>query len=138
MFPTEEQLVKMPLNRLRYLDINTIEEELLVQKVINSKLIKQPYTKQVKLRVPDINTKEQEIEWQKKIDAERERLREKPQMLEAKEEVLEDIIVEDPLREDLKEDLKEDPNPFRNLEAKGKECCGSLGIRHKKNCPTLK
>ena len=76
---TKEQLMEMPLNKLKLIDISSKEEEALVQAVINLKTIDiPPQTTVYNLDVPDIKTAEEEAKWQKIMDDRRAGL--KPQV----------------------------------------------------------
>ena len=76
---TKEQLMEMPLNKLKLIDISSKEEEALVQAVINLKTIDiPPQTTVYNLDVPDIKTSEEEAKWQKIMDDRRAGL--KPQV----------------------------------------------------------
>ena len=78
-FPTKEQLMAMPLNKLRLIDINSKEEEDLVQAVVRLKEVQNPPQTPVNtLDVPDIKTAEDEAKWQKILDDRRAGL--KPQV----------------------------------------------------------
>ena len=58
---TKEQLMAMPLNKLRLIDINSKEEEDLVQAVVRLKEVQNPPQTPVNtLDVPDIKTAEEE------------------------------------------------------------------------------
>ena len=132
-FPSVEQLKAMDLNKLRNVDIRSDEEERIVQEIVDSKVSRQVIAHPTNLIVPDIKTKEEEIYWQAKIDAEKEKVKNRG-LVAISEEAIEEVVLDTPI---------EDPNPFHHIEEKvetktGKECCGSLGFRHKKNCPTLK
>lgn len=62
----------MSLQRLQSFDIREKDEEELVQKVINQKLLANPPVRDVYTAdVPDIRTPEEEAEWQAKLDARR-------------------------------------------------------------------
>ena len=67
-FPTREQLMAMPIRRLRNIDIAEQDEELVVQEILNAKLAKLPPERKHNVRVPDIKTPAEEKYWQKKID----------------------------------------------------------------------
>lgn len=59
----------MSLPQLRNIDINTKEEEALVQAVVSLKTVQQPPAMQVqRIDVPDIKDKATEEKWQKIID----------------------------------------------------------------------
>ena len=76
---TTEQLMAMPLNKLRLIDINSKEEEDLVQAVVRLKEVQNPPQTPVNtLDVPDIKTAEEEAKWQKILDDRRAGL--KPQV----------------------------------------------------------
>ena len=76
---TKEQLMAMPLNKLRLIDINSKEEEDLVQAVVRLKEVQNPPQTPVNvLDVPDIKTAEEEAKWQKILDDRRAGL--KPQV----------------------------------------------------------
>jgi len=76
---TKEQLMAMPLNKLRLIDINSKEEEDLVQAVVRLKEVQNPPQTPVNtLDVPDIKTAEDEAKWQKILDDRRAGL--KPQV----------------------------------------------------------
>ena len=76
---TKEQLMEMPLNKLKLIDISSKEEEALVQAVINLKTIDiPPQTTVYNLDVPDIKTSAEEAKWQKIMDDRRAGL--KPQV----------------------------------------------------------
>jgi hypothetical protein len=106
-FPSMEELMAMPLYRLKLLDISTAEEEAMVQTAINAKVQNSPAPSLNKpLRIPDIKTGEEEKHWQGIVDAEREKLRPRP------------------------------INPEVKVK-RFCEQCNSRGVRHKKDCPTL-
>lgn len=66
---TEQQLVSMPLTILRNLDLQSKEEERLVQKVVEQRLQKMPPSTPVyRNDVPDISSPEEEKVWQEKIN----------------------------------------------------------------------
>jgi hypothetical protein len=76
---TKEQLMAMPLNKLRLIDINSKEEDDLVQAVVRLKEVQNPPQTPVNtLDVPDIKTAEDEAKWQKILDDRRAGL--KPQV----------------------------------------------------------
>ena len=76
---TKEQLMELPLAKLKLIDISSKEEEALVQAVINLKTIDiPPQTTVYNLDVPDIKTAEEEAKWQKIMDDRRAGL--KPQV----------------------------------------------------------
>jgi hypothetical protein len=76
---TKEQLMAMPLNKLRLIDINSKEEEDLVQAVVRLKEVQNPPQTPVNtLDVPDIKNTEEEAKWQKILDDRRAGL--KPQV----------------------------------------------------------
>lgn len=69
-FPPLEELQTMPLSRLRLIDINSQEEEEIVQDLIDQKIEDKDGPENIyRGDVPDIQTPEQEAEWQKKIDS---------------------------------------------------------------------
>ena len=75
-FPTFEELQKMPLNRVRLLDIKTPEQERLVQEIVNKKMVKLPPQNQIYDRLDhDIKSKEEELRVQKELDERREKLK---------------------------------------------------------------
>lgn len=66
---TREELLKMPLRRLRLIDIQSVEEEKIVQEVVDIKVAQEPPAMEIsRIDVPDITTPEQEKHWQKIID----------------------------------------------------------------------
>ena len=69
-FPTREELMLMPLNRLRStIDVKNKEEEMILQEVVSLKMGQTiPDTQIYRGDVPDIKTKEDEEKWQKIID----------------------------------------------------------------------
>ena len=76
---TKEQLMELPLAKLKLIDISSKEEEALVQAVINLKTVDAPPQTPVSTAfVPDIKTKEEEEKWQKILDEKRAGL--KPQV----------------------------------------------------------
>ncbi len=78
-FYTEQELMSMPLQVLRGLDIETKDQETLVQKVVNRRVAALPPSSPIFRRdVPDIENQEQEKEWQQKINERTARL--KPRM----------------------------------------------------------
>lgn len=69
-FPSRTQLRRLPLERLRLVDVHNPEEEKLLQEVVDEKLADKPVPGDVnRLDVPDIKTPEEEAKWQKIIDA---------------------------------------------------------------------
>ena len=76
---TKEQLMAMPLNKLRLIDINSKEEEDLVQAVVRLKEVQNPPQTPIKTSdVPDIYNSTEEAKWQKILDDRRAGL--KPQV----------------------------------------------------------
>lgn len=121
----------MSIKRLQLIDIHNAEEEALIQTVINSKVASEPVKRQVNIRVPDIRNGEDEAIWQAKIDAAREELR--PDQVK-----MGDIVPDGEVEiKDNTEVISHTITPIVEAKKSGKECCGSLGLRHKKNCPTL-
>ena len=77
--PTKDELMQMPVAKLKLIDITNKEEEALVQAVINLKTVDAPPQTPVSTAfVPDIKTKEEEEKWQKILDEKRAGL--KPQV----------------------------------------------------------
>jgi hypothetical protein len=119
-FPSMEELMAMPLYRLKLLDISTAEEEAMVQTAINAKVQNSPAPSLNKpLHIPDIKTVEEEKYWQGVVDAEREKLR--PQAVS-----MEQIVPDASQVADMPE-----------VKKRFCEHCDSKGVRHKKVCPTL-
>lgn len=68
-FYTESELMRMPISRVRNLDIRDSNEEALVQKVVDIRVSSMPLPQAVNRRdVPDIKTVEEEAKWQKVVD----------------------------------------------------------------------
>ncbi len=161
-FPTVEELAAMPISRLRTLDIQSSNEEALVQIVINEKVKAAPVEVPQLVIHEDIRTKEDELAWQAKVDERNERLRPKeisvaldgleedlplgPPLdytnntpnepisipVDASEEVAVDVPIEIVVDPEL-EELEEIPQELQ-AKAPGCEECGSKGRRHKKGC----
>ncbi len=66
---TKEQLMAMPLVALRGIDVESPQQEQLIQQVVTEKLAVLPPQRPVYRKdVPDIKTPEQELHWQEIID----------------------------------------------------------------------
>lgn len=75
-FPTKEALMTMPLKVLRGLDIDTPEQQNLVQQIVNERMSSLPPERPVyRNDVPDIQTPQEEMRWQQIIDERTARLR---------------------------------------------------------------
>ena len=78
-FPTKEELLQLPVAKLRLVDVHNKEEENLLQAVISLKDAQNPPKMEIKtIDVPDITSKEEELKWQKILDDRRAGL--KPQV----------------------------------------------------------
>ena len=78
-FPTKEELLQLPVAKLRLVDVHNKEEENLLQAVISLKDAQNPPKMEIKtIDVPDIKTAEEEAKWQKILDDRRAGL--KPQV----------------------------------------------------------
>ena len=120
----------MPLHRLKMLDIQSAEEEAMVQTAINAKIQNSPAPAlSEKFHVPDIKTGEEEAHWQAIVDAEREKL--KPPSIS-----MEQIIPDATQVADI-EVVSEPSEPSELVVKRFCEHCDSKGVRHKKGCPTL-
>ena len=79
IFPSREELMQLPLNKLRTIDVKDRFEEELLQAVINLKTEQQPPQTPIKTSdVPDIYNSTDEAKWQKILDDRRAGL--KPQV----------------------------------------------------------
>ena len=79
IFPSREELMQLPLNKLRTIDVKDRFEEELLQAVINLKTEQQPPQTPIKTSdVPDIYNSTEEAKWQKILDDRRAGL--KPQV----------------------------------------------------------
>jgi len=68
-FPTREELMTMPLKRLRGFDVQNPEQQRTIQDVLDVRLQDMPVDRPIYRRdVPDIQTQEQERDWQAVID----------------------------------------------------------------------
>lgn len=134
-----DDLRGMPLNKLRHLDIRTIDQEKMVQRAIDEKMIASPVIGKPLVfsnAITDkIRTPEQEHELQLQIDAHNESLRQQLLKDEAQEDELDPLmpiisdepaVVEAPTIEDDK--AVEVVKGFC-------DSCDSKGVRHKKVCP---
>lgn len=135
-FPTMSELAGMSLPRIRLLDIQTAEQEAMVQVVVNQKVQHQPIESHVYTRdVPNIMNGTDEAKWQKILDERREKA--VPKMV-SMAEIIPDGEVEIPEIEEFEEHVKDAvmDNPFKGTETKSRFCefCDSRGVRHKKDC----
>ena len=124
---TEEQLMKMPMAVLRHVDIDTVEDEKLVQKVLNTRLhdMPMPNTPSFPSYVTNDITVEKEKELQAQIDAKNS---------EIKKGLLASIDEDD--EEDEEEEEVSVAPKTEVVAAVVRYCdyCDSLGVRHKKAC----
>lgn len=137
---TREELEKMPLKVIRNLDIKTIEDEKLIQEIVDKKTVVLPPVIKFDYRnVPDIKNGEQEKVWQDKINKFNDDHRIDPLKTQIQEA--------EKIFETIKDEIKfEKPIaiPTVVLVDKGEiikpfcDKCTSKGVRHKKECPTLK
>jgi hypothetical protein len=75
-FPTRETLMTMPIKVLRGLDIESPEQQDLVQSVVSERMADLPPERPVfRNDVPDIQNPEQEMHWQEIIDQRTRRLK---------------------------------------------------------------
>lgn len=105
-FFTEQELMVMPLGKLRRLDINSPDEEAKVQEIVNRRVGVDFEANRVTLRKDlDIQTPEQEAKWDKELA---QRIAEmKPQQLaEIEEQPMMEQASDEPVAEP-KEDEKE-------------------------------
>ena len=124
-FPTLQEMQDMSIPRLRNLPIETKEQEDLVQKILDSKVVVAPVQKQVyRGDIPfEIKTLEEEKKWQAVVDEREAEIRGASEpFLASKVEALqaEKAVIE--------------------KELKGKFCnhCDSKGWKHKLNCTRVK
>ena len=68
IFPTIEELRAMGINQLKTVDIETKEQEDIVQKVYDEKVVTEPTPLIYSVDVPDIKTPADEAIWQAEID----------------------------------------------------------------------
>ena len=136
-FPTREELLVMPVQRLRLLDITDKDEEDLVQSVLNQKEHNAPLMEKLNIIVPDIKTKEQEDHWQKIIDEKTAQIRASSQVKEITPD--DDIPPLDIPSEAVESPVANETPESDNTPVVNKFCefCDSKGVRHKKGCPTL-
>ena len=127
----------MSIERLRLIDIKEKDEEDMVQEIINTKVAASPPVGDVfRGDVPDIKTPEEEAQWQKVLDEREAAAIPAPVHLPGSEhEMLEQG--DDTPPDDYVPDQSTTQTP---PEAKKTFCdfCDSKGVRHKKECPTLK
>lgn len=142
MLPSRQQLMTMPITLLEHQNVESPEEERIVQSVLNERRAKMPLNREIYRRdaiAAVIETPEQEKMWQKKIDERNEKARIKFQG------GTEPTDLPDPEPEPTNEDTVPsvgEPTPATEpelppqLEAKAKFCefCDSKGVRHKLNC----
>lgn len=114
------------------------DDEKILQEILDARVKPVPMTDKVfRDDVPDIKTKEEEEKWQKIIDERADKIKEQAF---GKEVVLEDNIKK--LEEEKAKIEAETPptEPVVETVSEKKpwcELCGSMGVRHKKGCPTL-
>lgn len=143
---TLEQLEQMPINLLRGIDIKSKEEEELVQKVLNKRMVDMPV--QIDLDIPSSMTDnmngEKEAKLQAEIDAKRAEARAKfaPQPEVGTVEIVPELkiepeIIPEPVVEVVSPEIVVPPEVLpETVEIKKPFCefCDSRGVRHKKEC----
>ena len=73
---SREQLMSMPLVAIRKLDIDTPNQQELVQEIVNIKLASLPVQRPIYRKdIPDIQSPAQELEWQEVINKREQRIR---------------------------------------------------------------
>lgn len=132
---TEQQLMDMPMKFLRNLDIETGEDEKLVQRVLNTRLKDMPVENPVVFpsSVTDNMTIEKERELQARIDARNSRMK---AQLKTDEEIPQiDEVESQPLPDPTEEPKETEPTTEVDV-VKDRFCelCDSKGVRHKKEC----
>jgi len=146
-FPTVEQLEAMPSSRLRQIDIETQEQEGIIQRILNSRIATEPLSQPLNIRVPDITNGEQEAHWQAILDAEKARVKAQLHVDDlplglVEHDVPKEFIVPDDSSVPGVEELPKEQTPAIETEIKASVApfctsCDSKGGRHKKDCPTL-
>ncbi len=128
---TEEQLMEMPMKFLRQLDIQNVDEEKLVQKVLNARFKDMPAVTPMNFSSSETDnlTVEKEKELQAKIDARNARLK---AQLEGEEP--ESAPLPDPTEEDDEPLTPEADKTTTAIKAKFCNYCDSKGVRHKLAC----
>lgn len=131
-FPSREQLTGMPISLLRNLDVQTQDEEALLQEVLNEKIKSSVIIEEIKTDdVPDISTPEDEAKWQEILDQRRKAARVRMGIVEdvpvdELEKKEEEVAKIDEQIEALKGQIEEKP-AFCSY-------CASRGVRHLKTC----
>lgn len=116
MLPSKDELMTMPITHLEHQNIESQEEERLVQDILNLRRASMPVQGEIyrnDIIAQNIQTPEEEAEAQRIIDARVSKLRNMPV---------------------LEEDLEEAPEPEVVAQAKFCQFCDSKGVRHKLNC----
>jgi hypothetical protein len=103
-FPSRDQLSGMSIQRLRLIDIQEKDEELLVQEILDAKLTKEPPAGKVfRGDIPDIYNGEDEAKYQKVIDERVNALKPKTEVkIESKIEPIVSSKVVEPIKEGFK------------------------------------
>ena len=128
-FPTREKLMEMTMETLRNLDVQTQDEEKLLQEVIDIKYKNSIIIEEIKIDdVPDIKTPEEETKWQEILDGRRKEARKRMGLVDESTIVVKDLKEEELVREIKKIDEQIlELKPFCQY-------CNSKGVRHKKEC----
>jgi hypothetical protein len=119
MLPSREELMMMPITVLEHQNIESQEEEMVVQEVLNKRRASMPVQGEIyrnDIIAQNIQTQEEEAEAQRIIDERVAKLR--PQA----------VVEEVP---EVSQNL---PIPPVELKVKFCEFCDSKGVRHKLNC----
>lgn len=138
-FPTMEELSTMSIKKLRLLDIMDAQQEAMVQIVINSKVLTQPVSREIKTSdVPNIRDGETEKKWQIILDERREAIRPKTVSMNAivpDGEVVIPIVEESEVLPAILEKVEEVP-VIETFPVTERWCnnCDSKGGRHRKDC----
>lgn len=123
-----EELENMPIYLLRGIDIQSKEEEVLVQGVLNKKYLEMPAKVDLSISssLTDDMTPEKESELQAEIDAKKE---------EYKVRVFAGTV--DDNADTVKTGDNLPPANTQNIPKRFCEFCTSKGVRHKKDCTRL-
>ena len=147
LFPTREELMAMDIKNLRRLEIETPEQEILVQDVLDERTFVAPVETGIKRDdaiAANITTPEEEAKWQAVID---ERVEEKKKQLFGEERVLDAKIKKlEVEKEEIEAEIKSEEAPVETqiettvenpepVKPPFCDSCDSKGVRHKRECP---
>lgn len=137
---TIDELRRLPLIQLRNIDIDNVEYEKLVNRVVNEKLVTLPTLTPInRMDIPDIKNKEEEDAWQKVVNLREAQIR--PQVpVEVNEEVVltNNTIAEAsklPQDESKPEIVPEIPVVIEKFKPPFCDTCDSKARFHKVGCP---